>query len=184
MRPWSLSISRRPGPGTVMMMAADDNTFGAAACTARLSATGRPNAATTQLATTCSAWRTVTCAKAGISVAASPRPSVDRLDMGWGALETLASQPLARAREEERGCNTTSNGGSGGRLCMRRWRVRRGGACACGGLRAFAPRAQVTRTLTPCLGPLSDCLLSSAGGVPGHVGLQAAIWPGADTHRK
>lgn len=124
----------------------------------------------------------VTCA--GISVAASPRPSVDRLDMGWGALETLASQPLARAREEERGCNTTSNGGSGGRLCMRRWRVRRGGACACGGLRAFAPRAQVTRTLTPCLGPLSDCLLSSAGGVPGHIGLQAAIWPGADTHRK
>ena len=65
---------------------------------------------------------------------------------------------------------------------MRRWRVRRGGACACGGLRAFAPRAQVTRTLTPCLGPLSDCLLSSAGGVPGHVGLQAAIWPGVDTH--
>lgn len=84
-------------------MAADDNTFGAAACTARLSATGRPNAATTQLATTCSAWRTVTCAKAGISVAASPRPSVDRLDMGWGALETLASQPLARAREERSG---------------------------------------------------------------------------------
>ena len=67
---------------------------------------------------------------------------------------------------------------------MRRWRVRRDGACACGGVRAFAPRAQVTRTLTPCLGPLSDCLLSSAGGVPGHIGLQAAIWPGADTHRK
>ena len=65
---------------------------------------------------------------------------------------------------------------------MRRWRVRRGGACACGGLRAFAPRAQVTSTLTPCLRPLSDCLLSSAGGVPGHVGLQAAIWPGVDTH--
>ena len=29
-------------------------------------------------------------------------------------LETLASQPLARAREEERGCNTTTNGGERG----------------------------------------------------------------------
>ena len=35
---------------------------------ARLSATGRPNAATTQLATTYSAWRTITCAKAGINL--------------------------------------------------------------------------------------------------------------------
>ena len=95
---------------------------------ARLSATGRPNAATTQLATTCSAWRTVTCAKAGISVAASPRPSVDRLDMGWGALETLASQPLARAREEgsrsPRGAVTLPRVGEAGVGC-----ACAGGAC-------------------------------------------------------
>ena len=66
----------------------------------------------------------------------SPRPSVDRLDMGWGALETLASQPLARAREEgsrsPRGAVTLPRmGGTGvGCACA-------GGAC---GVRARAGR--------------------------------------------
>ncbi len=61
-------------------------------------------------------------------------------------------------------------------------RVRRGG------WHALAPRAQDMGNLKPCIGPLGDLkpsigplrhsLHSSVGGVPGHVGLQAAIWPG------
>ena len=64
----------------------------------------------------------------------SPRPSVDRLDMGWGALETLASQPVARAREEgsrsPRGAVTLPRVGGAGVGC-----ACAGGAC---GVRARA----------------------------------------------
>ena len=64
----------------------------------------------------------------------SPRPSVDRLDMGWGVLETLASQPLARAREEgsrsPRGAVTLPRVGGAGVGC-----ACAGGAC---GVRARA----------------------------------------------
>ena len=51
---------------------------------------------------------------------------------------------------------------------------------------ALAPRAagdEDPHALRPCLGPQRDCLLNS-GGVPGHVGLQAAIWPRVEAPRK
>jgi hypothetical protein len=68
------------------------------------------------------------------------------------ALETLALGPLARAREEERG----------GGECMHRILLHR--------VHNRDPQA---------LQRAPEKLLAfSVGGAPGHVGLQATIWPG------